>query len=203
MPELNTVTDPNLPEPKGISTANADEVYAADGAGSGDWKILHTQGWEDVNDSGSSQSLTSGSWVSLTNDAAGPNTATGYLLPGYSTGWDTTNNEFDWSGAGLEIGDTVDIRFDVSITTTTANDYAALKLVMAYGDPDEFDILICGDSFKTAGTTQRVLVTSLYIGSTAVLNNPAKVQMYTDGSGNSVVVTGWYVRYVPQHAVLA
>jgi hypothetical protein len=33
----SSLTDPNLHEPKGASSANAGEVYVADGAGSGDW----------------------------------------------------------------------------------------------------------------------------------------------------------------------
>lgn len=40
MPELNTVTDPNLHEPKGASTAGDKQVYVADGLGSGDWTAL-------------------------------------------------------------------------------------------------------------------------------------------------------------------
>lgn len=40
MPELNSVTDPNLPEPKGVASASANEVYVADGSGSGDWSPI-------------------------------------------------------------------------------------------------------------------------------------------------------------------
>lgn len=34
------IDDPNIHEPKGVSTANADTVYIADGAGSGEWASL-------------------------------------------------------------------------------------------------------------------------------------------------------------------
>lgn len=37
MKEHNTITDPYLHEPKGVATANAKEVYIADGLGSGSW----------------------------------------------------------------------------------------------------------------------------------------------------------------------
>ena len=37
MPEHANLTDPNLHEPKGVSSANEGSVYVADGAGSGDW----------------------------------------------------------------------------------------------------------------------------------------------------------------------
>lgn len=35
--EHSTITDPNIHEPKGIAAATADQIYVADGAGSGDW----------------------------------------------------------------------------------------------------------------------------------------------------------------------
>jgi len=34
----SSLTDPNLHEPKGISTATADQVYISDGSGSGNWR---------------------------------------------------------------------------------------------------------------------------------------------------------------------
>lgn len=36
----NALTDPNLHEPKGVSSANADEVYIATGGGTGTWAKL-------------------------------------------------------------------------------------------------------------------------------------------------------------------
>lgn len=38
--EHSSITDPNIHEPKGISSASANEVYVADGASSGDWTPL-------------------------------------------------------------------------------------------------------------------------------------------------------------------
>lgn len=38
------ITDPNIHEPKGISTATTGQVYAADGAGSGDWYVIDARG---------------------------------------------------------------------------------------------------------------------------------------------------------------
>lgn len=38
MPEHNVITDPEIHEPKGASTAGVDTVYVADGAGSGTWE---------------------------------------------------------------------------------------------------------------------------------------------------------------------
>lgn len=35
--EHANITDPNVHEPKGVSTATAGQIYIADGSGSGDW----------------------------------------------------------------------------------------------------------------------------------------------------------------------
>lgn len=40
MTEHNTVTDPEIHEPKGASSANSGETYVSDGAGSGSWTNL-------------------------------------------------------------------------------------------------------------------------------------------------------------------
>lgn len=34
-----SLTDPNLHEPKGVSTATADQIYQANGSGAGSWKL--------------------------------------------------------------------------------------------------------------------------------------------------------------------
>jgi len=47
--EHSVITDPNIHEPKGASTATADQIYIADGAGSGAWTdidtVLTTDNW--------------------------------------------------------------------------------------------------------------------------------------------------------------
>jgi len=40
--EHNVITETDLHEPKGISTAAANAIHVADGAGSGTWKIVFT-----------------------------------------------------------------------------------------------------------------------------------------------------------------
>jgi len=48
MPEHSVITDPNIHEPKGASTAAADTVYVSDGAGSGTWQKLGTASVDDT-----------------------------------------------------------------------------------------------------------------------------------------------------------
>lgn len=197
----SALTTTDLHEPKGADAALADEVYVADGSGSGEWKKIYTHGWEDYNDSGTSQSLTSGSWVDLTNDGAGANTSTTYRIPGGTAVWDTTNNQFDFSF--LNIGDQVDLRVDLEVTTAGANNEVAVRLDIAHGDAAEFPLEFHRTSFKAAGTYQILRSFPIYIGSAEVRDNPAKIAMTTDAAGNSVVVKGWLVTVWPRNPVLS
>lgn len=199
--EHSTLTTTNLHEPKGVASATAGQVYVADGAGSGSHKLIYTQGFEDYNDTGGSQSLTSGSFVDLQNDGAGTYTLTTYRLPGYSAIWDTTNDQFTWSSAGLSLGDTVDIRFDVIVTTTGSNHEVAARIDLAHGHASEYSLEFERRTFKTAGTYNLVKNFSIYMGDANTLNNPAKLAMYTDSTGNSVVVNGWFIRVIPRNPV--
>ena len=197
----SALTDPYLHEPKGASSASLNEVYVSDGAGSGSWKKIYLNGIEDYGDTGTSQALTSGTWVDLTNDGLGANTLTTYRLPGYNAIWDTTLNQFDWSGAGLSLGDTVDIRFDISTTTNTNNDQVAVRLDMAHGHASEYSLGVFRETVKTAGTVNQTFHYSVYMGNSETLNNPAKVAMLSDSAGNSVVVNGWFIRITPINPV--
>lgn len=100
------ITDNNIHEPKGITTATADQVYVADGAGSGTWrKINETDidyatkannrfGWNDIVDnlytSGSPRAISSGVRTLLTNNGAAAQTDTSRL----GAIWDSANSKF-------------------------------------------------------------------------------------------------------------
>ena len=89
--EHSTITDPNLHEPKGISAASADELYFADGGGSGTWqsltdstlgasavafssKLLHIQETTD------STALVATDWATVTLDTVVTNQISGASL---------------------------------------------------------------------------------------------------------------------------
>lgn len=196
------ITDPNIHEPKGVSTATTNEVYVADGAGSGSWKTVYTQGFEDYADNASgAQPLTSGSWVDLTNDGAGASSLTTYRLPGFSAIWDVSNNQFDWDAAGLSLGDTVDIRFDVTFNINTSNDEVALRMDLAHGDAAEYSIEVYRNQFKSTGNHRVTALTSIYMGNLVTLNNPAKLAGFSDSTSDTCTVHGFYVRVIPRSPV--
>ena len=193
-------------EPKGIDAASANQVYLADGAGSGTHKRLFTCGWEDFNDlTTATTPITipaSFTHVDLTNDGAGAFSDSTYRLPGNTAIWDTVADEFDWTAAGLSLGDTVDIRIDLMVTTVGANTDVGVGIDLAHGHASEYSLDIHRTAFKTAGTYPLTRWYSVYIGDADVLANPAKIWIASDGAGTDTVkVNGWYVRTVPIHPV--
>lgn len=188
------------PEPKGATGAAVDKVYVSDGAGSGAWKTIVTMGWEDVSHGGGSQALTASTRTKVLNDAAGAQTDDTYNLPG-ATGsvWDSTNSQFDWSAAGLEVGDTVDLRLDLDYTVNTGNDGFLLELDMAVGGTTPFTIPLDERNIDNAGTQQVVRFLSVYIGSSDVLDNPAEIYVTADSAGDSIEINGWYVKLEPRN----
>lgn len=178
-------------------------MYVADGSGSGDWKSIITHGWEYINHDGTSQNLTSGSFIDLENAGTGSATDGTYKLPGAGSVWNTTDNQFEWDTAGLVVGDTVEIRFDYEVTVDTNNDGVTLALDVAHGHANEFQLVVDESNFDTAGTHSKSRWFSLYIGSTPVLENPTKVVMSADSANDSVEILGFYVKLCPRNPVFS
>lgn len=101
------IPDGERHEPKGVSTATANQLYVANGSGSGAWQKLteadnftftdktkNLFGWNDVADglytSGSPRAISSGVKTALTNNAAGAQTDVSRL----GALWSTSNSEF-------------------------------------------------------------------------------------------------------------
>ena len=198
MAEHSVLTDPNLHEPKGVSTATNGQVYVADGAASGAWCNLYLNGIEDYNDLATATTpiaLTAAStWYDMTNDGAGAFTNKTYKIPGRADIWNTSTNQFEFNTAGLVLGDSVDIRFDFEVVTSAANDTIKFGMDLGHGDAGEYRLELQERTYKTAGTYRVVFWTSVYMGDTVTLNNPAKVVAWSDTTGDTVKVNGWYVR---------
>lgn len=133
-----------------------------------------------------------GTFYNLTNNAAGSFTNTTYKVPGVDNVWLTGTQAFDWTV--LTLGDTVDIRLDIEITSTGANQDFDISLFLADGQPGVYQIpWVVERSFKTAGTRRVVLFNSIYMGDTNTMANPARFKIKSSGTG-SVKVAGWYVK---------
>lgn len=65
----SAITDPNIHEPKGITTASSGQVYVADGGGSGDWKFIagHSYGEIFISNNSTAQTLPVSSGTAILN----------------------------------------------------------------------------------------------------------------------------------------
>lgn len=129
--------------------------------------------------------------LKLTNDTEGLNTSTDQNPYGVSYVWDYTTNAFNFSE--LEIGDTIDVRIHVQVTTTTSNQKVDLKAKLGIGSASEFINTIYENQFKSAGLHEVNFVAPFYMGSTDITDYPAELYLTTDASA-TVIVDGWYVR---------
>lgn len=132
----------------------------------------------------------SGGYIKLTNDISGAYTNTSYFPTGITTLWNTTNNQLDFTE--LSLGDMVDIRVDIVVTTTANNQDVDLKFRLGIGG-SAYDLVFHHVSPKAAGTYNIVRYMGLYMGDTNTLNNPAEIMIDTDASAD-IKVNGWYCK---------
>lgn len=159
-------------------------------------------GFADYNDnatSGTPLSVTGGgAAVVLTNDTLGAYTNTQFLPEGVSRLWDASTNNFDWSE--LSAGDMVDIRADITVTTSSSNTAIDVLLHLGAGGGAYTIPFIQDYNFKSSGTYQKVMFNSIYMGDANTLNNGGQFKITADANC-TVVVNGWYVRCLRRGAV--
>ena len=189
--EHNAIADGERHEPKGIASATANQVYVANGAGSGVWKTPYISGVEDYNHAGVSLSPSAGVDIKVLNDGLGAFTNKTYKIPGYQDIWNTTTNQFNFDH--LTLGDSVDLRLDFSVTTNGANDDVSIKLKLGVGG-SPYDLLAKRQEWRNAGTYQLTVWYSLYMGDSNTLDNPGEVYIACETGGDTVLCNGWYVR---------
>lgn len=154
-------------------------------------------GWADYNDnatSGTPLSVTGGgAAVVLTNDTLGTYTNTSNLPDGVTSLWNPSTNKFVWTD--LKIGDMVDIRIDITITTASSNTSVNVLLHLGAGGGAYTIPFIQEHNFKTSGTHQITRFNSIYMGDSNTLNNGGQFKITAD-SNCTVTVNGWYVRCI-------
>ena len=131
--------------------------------------------------------------LKLTNDSEGANTSTDQNPYGVSYVWDSTTNQFNFSE--LSVGDTIDVRVHVQVTTTTSNQKVDIKAKFGIGSVAEFTNSIFETTFKSSGLHEISFVAPFYMGSTYITDYPAELYLTTDASA-TVQVDGWYIRII-------
>lgn len=206
MVEHVSITDPNIHETKGASTASNGQILTANGSGQALFVTPEFSkvkvGWYDYNDTATTGApialSVAGTYYDLTNNTLGPNTQIAYGIPGVTNIWNAGTNRFDFSS--FSIGDTVDLRIDLNYTTTAANTALDVVLEVGVGQPGAFLIpLVIGQNIKSAGTTRIVSNMSFYLGNSLVKDNPARLRIRADGTGSSVVVNGWFTKVITRN----
>lgn len=94
----------------------------------------------------------------------------------------------------MELGDSVEIRLDVEVTTGGANHVIDIDLQLGIGGTPFQIPFISGQNIKTASTFRATRWQSIYISNANTRDNPAKFRIASDSTGDTVVVNGWYVR---------
>jgi hypothetical protein len=197
------IPDIQLHEPKGASTSTTGQILTSTGGASTwaapDFTGLVQQGVYDYNDLATATTqiplTVASTQYEMTNDGAGAFTNLNYTLPGLDNIWNTTTNRFGFNGgAGLKLGDTVDIRFDFEVTTTAANTAIEFDLELGVGGSPYQLVINPLTNFKAAGTYKVIRWLGVYMGDSNTLDNPARVLAQADSTGSTVKVNGWYAR---------
>ena len=198
MPEHSVITDPNIHEPKGASSASANQVLVADGAGGTSWATQWNNWWWNIDHSAAvATSLTSGVKTDIVNDGAGAASLDFQVPAGVGNIWDTVNNEFDWVAGGMQLGDEVVIRLDIDLTVNSNNDSFLVEIDLAHGHAGEIKLPLSYINVDITGTQKHIVIFRVFMGNTNVLNEPAKLSITANSTGDSYLLNGFYVSAEP------
>ena len=144
--------------------------------------------------SGAAVAITGGGgFIPLPNDGASANTNKTFKVAGVGELWDTAAGLFNWDD-GLELGDQVNVRLNIIITTTAANQTVSVKMVAGIGG-SPYDIFWDSEYYKTSGAQDPVVKTSLvYMGDANTLNNGARFEVSSPNNA-TVEVIGWAIQH--------
>lgn len=128
--------------------------------------------------------------VDIPNDEQGPNTRKNFAPKGVSDVWDALAGRFNWSQ--LKLGDMVDIRLDLIVTTSSPNQRVVIELVLAEGAGD-IVLPFLDMAIKTTGEDHINVYNGIYMGDAIVTDNPAYFRIRSDAAA-TVVLRGWYTK---------
>lgn len=153
-------------------------------------------GWADFSDSATATTPISVTpamgWTLLTNNKLGAYTNTSFLPEGITTNVFAANQfHFD----EMNVGDMIDIRLDLQVTTTSPNTTVLTRLRSGIGCASEFSSIFTQLNYKSAGTNYVNRYNGIYIGSTDIRDYPAQFEIMSDAN-ISVRVNGWFCKFL-------
>jgi len=141
-------------------------------------------GWADYSNGGTAVNFTPGEWQQVTNDVAGPYTATSALPIGISKVMDAGG---ELNLKELAIGSLIIHRHDLTVTLANNNAEIDIRLRFAIGDPISYTLTVAAPTqMKAAGTYQLSGLSAFYIGNEATRLNPARLEIRSDLAGSFV-----------------
>lgn len=151
-----------------------------------------SQGWWDYNHGGSATVLTlADTFYTLDNDALGPQTNRVFAPAHVADVYDGVTGEFDFSD--LTVGDELTFRISSSLITSSPNREFKIRMRFAIGSASEFPLTIEDQVLKTADTHPDMRTFKFYIGSADVRDYPAMVEASSDGTGDTILSSGYYL----------
>ena len=130
--------------------------------------------------------VTANTWTDITNDGAGAFTNKNYKPFGVSELMETSTGYFDFTE--LELGDTVFIRNDFTITPSINNPKVEFRYVLG-ASGSQYPLESSLTSLRSGSGIQyrnSLRVDEIYIGDTNIKNNPAKLQIKLDSDATLV-----------------
>ena len=206
------VAEDNMHEPKGTTTltggaSDIGKVIVSKGDGSTETRLLKNtdldpaqvqsrMGIWDYNDLATATTpitlAPAATYVKLTNDEAGPGTNKLFKLPEVADVWNSTTDQFDFTD--LSLGDVVDIRFDVTVTTTGGDHVIEMQLDVGIGDAGNYQLQVHREQFKASGTFRIIKMFSMYIGDITTKDFPTEIMAKADlTTADTLVVNGWFI----------
>ena len=148
--------------------------------------------WFDANDAGTTASpiVHTGTATDtyLTNDVAGSST-TSYNPNSKDALWDAGTNKFNFTS--LKIGDTVELRIDITITNAAAQEINLL-MSLAEGSGSPYELNISHAYYKTASSSEQITALfRIYMGDETTRTGGARVR-FTSLAASNITVNGWF-----------
>lgn len=179
--EISEQTNPLFPLSGNISLRQLIELAQGMVTGSANYQDTATQSSPISGTSGAAHALTCNGLGTQSYDD---------LPTGVAQLWDASTDALDFTD--LAPIDTVEIRIDVEVTTTSANQEVELYIDMAQGGFN-YQIPLRKAVVKSAGANQIAIYTSLYMGDSNTVDNPAQIKLLSDGN-TSTIVNGWFIK---------
>ena len=128
----------------------------------------------------------------LTNDGAGPFTNDAYLPDGITGVYDNVDT-FDWTQ--LKLGDMIDIRLDIIVTTASPNTTVEVHLNLGTGAGSYSIPFVTDADFKTAQPHTVNKFNGIYLGDNNTLDNGGQFIVTCDKT-STVIVNGYYIKII-------